>query len=106
MNLRSIWLLLVIAGAVVPWYYLTSYLAANPFDLVDFLTAGAVNDVGKGFVADLLISSLVFWVYIFSRRHDGPNPWPFVVINLFIGLSCALPAYLWAASRDSAPANA
>ncbi|MXX07676.1 MAG: DUF2834 domain-containing protein [Gammaproteobacteria bacterium] len=106
MNLRNIWLLLAIAGAVIPWYYLAGFLAANPLDIAGFLAASTVNDVGRGFVADLLISSLVFWVYMFSRRPDGPAPWPFIVINLFIGLSCALPAYLWIASRDSAPANA
>ena len=106
MNLRNIWLLLAIAGAVIPWYYLAGFLAANPLDIAGFLAASTVNDVGRGFVADLLISSLAFWVYMFSRRPDGPAPWPFIVINLFIGLSCALPAYLWIASRDSAPANA
>ncbi len=99
MNLRNIWLLLAIAGAVAPWYYLTGFLVANGLDLAGFFAAAAANDVAAGFVADLLISSLVFWIYMYSRRSAGPAPWPFILINLFIGLSCALPAYLWAASK-------
>jgi len=45
----------------------------------------------------LLISSVVFWVAAFElwRRDRGPVPWPFVLINLCIGLSFALPLYLF-----------
>ncbi|MCY4182849.1 MAG: DUF2834 domain-containing protein [Gammaproteobacteria bacterium] len=97
MNLRTVWLLLAIAGAVVPWYWLGGFLAANPFDIGGLLAAGTANDVATGFSFDLVISSLVFWVFMFSR--PGPAPWPFIAINLLVGLSCAFPAYLWAASR-------
>ena len=102
MNPRNFWLLLAIVGAVIPWYYLAGFLVANPLDIADFLGAATVNNLATGFLADLLISSLVFWIYMYSRRPDGPAPWPFILINLFIGLSCALPAYLWAASRPAA----
>ena len=106
MNLRNFWLLLAIAGAVAPWYYLIGYFAENPISLTAFFAAAAVNDVGKALSADLLVSSLVFWIFIYSRRPAGPAPWPFILINLFIGLSCALPAYLWAASRQPDAATA
>ncbi len=102
MKLKTIWLLLAIAGAVLPWYWLAGHFAASGLGLGEFLAAASANDVVAGFVADLLVSSLVFWVYMYSRRPSGPAPWPFILINLFIGLSCALPAYLWAASRASA----
>lgn len=98
MNLRNVWLLLAIAGAVAPWYFLIGYFSDNPISLSAFFAASAANDVATAFVADLLISSLIFWIYMFSRRPDGPAPWPFILINLFIGLSCALPAYLWVRS--------
>ena len=41
-------------------------------------------------------------------RREGPAPWLFVVLNLTIGLSCALPAYLYASIRasEAAPAAA
>lgn len=101
MTLRNIWLLLAIAGAVIPWYYFAGFMAENSVDLAGFLAAAATNDVTSGFTADLLISSAVFWIYMFSRRPAGPALWPFILVNLFIGLSCALPAYLWVASRPA-----
>ena len=58
-----------------------------------------VNDAVGGFTAELLISSFVFWVAMFSNSEDGPKAWAFIVLNLYIGLSCALPAYLWAWTR-------
>ena len=58
-----------------------------------------VNGAVGGFTADLLISSFVFWAAMFSNSEDGSKPWAFIVLNLCIGLSCALPAYLWAWTR-------
>ena len=101
MNLRTTWLLLAIAGAIAPWYWMAGYMAEYPLDIGAFLAAATTNDVARAFVADLLVSSLVFWVYMFARRSTGPAPWPFIAINLLIGLSCALPAYLWAGSGGS-----
>ena len=56
------------------------------------------NPAAGGFTADLLISSFVFWVFMFqkSRLAHGPNPAGFIALKLLIGLSCALPAYLFA----------
>ena len=34
-----------------------------------------------------------------KQRKNGPNPALFIVLNLTIGLSCALPAYLYARER-------
>ena len=69
-------------------------------NLESFIAALFVNGAAGGFTADLLISSLVFWTYMFSRKADGPKMWPFVALNLAIGLSCALPAYLWATAKQ------
>ena len=55
--------------------------------------AGFVNGVAGGFTADVLISSAVFWIYLFSRNTS--QIWMYIALNLLIGLSCALPLYLW-----------
>ena len=59
-----------------------------------FVPALFVNSAAAGFSADLLIASFVFWTYMFTAK-SGPKPWLFIVLNLSIGLSCALPAYLY-----------
>tara|TARA_B110000285_G_C14745642_1_gene432832 strand:- start:98 stop:280 length:183 start_codon:yes stop_codon:yes gene_type:complete len=57
-----------------------------------------VNGVTGDFSPDLLISSFIFCLFIFQRRRDvnGPKPALFILLNLTIGLSYALPAYLYA----------
>ena len=53
-------------------------------------------------ILDVVISSLVFWAFMLSQKEKGPAPLRFIVLNLFVGLSCALPAHLWAAQSRSA----
>ena len=53
-------------------------------------------------ILDVVISSLVFWAFMLSQKEKGPAPLRFIVLNRFVGLSCALPAYLWAAQSRSA----
>ena len=97
--MQRTWLVLAILGAVIPWGFFLPWLLANGIDLRGFLAALFVNGAAGGAFADLLVSSVVFWVWMFSRRA-GPKPWLFIAINLGIGLSCALPAYLYATERS------
>ncbi|MGB1666096.1 MAG: DUF2834 domain-containing protein [Pseudohongiellaceae bacterium] len=53
-------------------------------------------------ILDVVISSLVFWAFMLSQKEKGPVPLRFIVLNLFVGLSCALPAYLRADQSRSA----
>jgi len=95
--MKNVYLLLAIVGALVPWLFFAGFFAAAGMSPVGFVAALFANQAAGGFTADLLISSAVFWIYLFSRG-SGPSPWLFVALNLTIGLSCALPAYLYAVS--------
>lgn len=99
MNLKTTYLLLAILGAAIPIAFFAAFAADQGINLVAFVAALFVNGAAGGFTADLLISSFVFWIYMFSNQKDGPKPWAFIALNLCIGLSCALPAYLWARTR-------
>ena len=101
MNLKSIYLGAAILGAVVPYIFFIGFFAEYGIDLMAFVPALFANGAAGGFTADLLISSFVFWLFMFSKKNEGPAPWVFIALNLTIGLSCALPAYLWAATPAS-----
>jgi len=88
MNLRTTYLLFAILGAVIPIAFFADFAVDQGIDLVAFVMALFVNGAAGGFSADLLISSFVFWIYMFSNQSGGPKP-------------CALPAYLWAKMRPS-----
>lgn len=98
MNLRTVYLLLAIAGAAIPWYFFWQHIGVAGMAPGEFVQAVFATMAASGFAADLLISSLVFWIAMFREQavNAGPRPWPFIILNLFIGLSCALPAWLYA----------
>jgi len=98
--MKNLYLVLAIVGAVVPMIFFADFTATAGLDPRGFMQGLFVNGAAGGFAADLLITSAVFWIYMFSRRAEGPAPWLFIALNLGIGLSCALPAYLYATRRN------
>ena len=106
MNRKMIYLSLAIVGTIVPFVFFAQHFGAVGYGLSDFIGAVFVNGAASGFAADLVIASVVFWIAIIQRRRigKGPNPVLFIVLNLTIGLSCALPAYLYA-NNESVDSN-
>lgn len=104
--MRNLYLALAVLGAVVPYVFFMQHFDASGYGISEFTSAVFATPASSGFTSDLLISSFVFWIYMFNGRDGGPNPWPFVGLNLFIGLSCALPAYLYWRERGGRQAAA
>lgn len=98
--MKNVYLLLAVIGAVVPYVFFMGFFAEHGINLADFVGALFVNGAAGGFSADLLITSAVFWLYMFTRQA-GPAPWLYIALNLTIGLSCALPAYLYTITRQA-----
>jgi len=105
MSRKKLYLGLAFAGAIVPYIYFIQHFTDVGFGLTDFTSAIFANPAAGGFTADLLITSFVFWIAMFHRRSlgKGPKPLLFIILNLTIGLSCALPAYLAANEKDDQP---
>ena len=102
--MKNVYLGLAIVGAVVPYIFFIDYFVESGIGLTSFTGSLFINGAAGGFAADVLISSAVFWVYIFSRsvnQKNGPAPWLYVALNLTIGLSCALPAYLYTLAKQA-----
>ena len=95
--MQGVYLILALVGAIVPYVFFVQHFAAEGISLPGFVSALFANGAAGGFSADLLISSFVFWLAMFQQRSrgDAPAPWLYIVLNLTIGLSCALPAYLY-----------
>jgi len=100
--MRSLFLLLAIIGTVVPYYFFISFFAANGVGLPSFVGGLFANGAAGGFSADLLITSAAFWLYLWHR--EAKHLWLYILLNLTIGLSCALPAYIYLTwPTESAP---
>ena len=94
--LKPVFLGLAVVGAVIPWFFFGRYFGGGGTTM-GFLDALFANDPAAGAASDVVISSVVFWVLLFSEgpRLGLKHRWLYVVVNLAIGLSCALPLYLW-----------
>jgi Terpene cyclase DEP1 len=99
--MKNFYLFTAVIGAIIPSVFFFQFIQLNGVDLPAFISALFVNGAAGGFSADLLISSFVFWAYMFqqAKSSSAPKPWLFIALNLCIGLSCALPAYLYARQK-------
>ena len=102
--MKQLYLVLAIVGAVLPYVFFIQHFSSEGVSLMAFLAAVFANPAAGGFTADLLFTSMVFWMFMFHQRsrEKGPRPILFIVLNLLIGLSCAFPAYLYARERSEA----
>jgi len=96
--MKNIYLFLAVLGGIIPYILFFQFVHAEGLNLSAFIESLFVNGAAAGFSADLLIASFVFWLFMFveSKEINAPKPYLFIVLNLTIGLSCALPAYLYA----------
>ncbi len=96
--MRKIYLTLAILGGIIPYLFFFKFIQVEGLNLPLFMESLFVNGAAGGFSADLLFTSFVFWLFMFlqAKESNGPKPYLFIFLNLAIGLSCALPAYLYA----------
>ena len=96
------WLGLAVLGGLAPLVLVIVFLAQEGLDF------GAMGDqlgepLALAAAADLTISSLVFWIWMWPRAWEETrkSPWLFVVTNALIGLSFALPLFFYFRARSS-----
>jgi len=99
--MKKLYLLLAVIGAIVPYFFFFQFFQAEGINISAFVSALFVNGAAGGFTTDVLLSSFIFWLFMFKqvKESNGPKPYLFIFLNLAIGLSCALPAYLYAKEK-------
>jgi Terpene cyclase DEP1 len=97
---KTFYVLATIVGAIVPYATYFGYLAQVPGSSGTLSLAWG-NPIAAATLADFSISCLVFWPFVFieSRRLAIRYWWFFVAANIVIGLSFALPAFLYVRER-------
>ena len=100
--MQFIYLLLSVLGFALPYSQFVPFIANNGLDLPLFFEQLFANRISSFFALDLFISSVVFWVFLFreGRRLQMKFLWIYVVLNLTIGLSFALPLFLGMRSQN------
>jgi uncharacterized protein DUF2834 len=92
---KILYFLAAILGAVLPLSQLVPFLATHGLNLKLFFTFLFSNGVSGFFGMDVIVSSLVLWLFVFSegRRVGMRRLWVYVVCNLAVGVSLALPLF-------------
>ncbi|MDJ0594485.1 MAG: DUF2834 domain-containing protein [Pleurocapsa sp. MO_226.B13] len=99
--MQIIYLILAIFGFILPYSQLVPFFIDHGLNLSLFWSQLFANQISSVFAFDLLVSSVVFWLLVFKegKRINLKFLWLYVVLNLAIGLSFALPVFLWVRSK-------
>ncbi len=99
--MKRLYLIAAILGTILPLSQFIPFLMAHGLDLPLFFEQLFQNHVSGFFGMDVIVSSLVLWLFVFSegRRRRMSNLWLYVVCNLAVGVSLALPLFLFFRER-------
>lgn len=101
MKPKTLYLFLCVAGAVLPYSLFVPILLENGLDLRLIVDQLFANRISGSFALDVIVSSIVFWVFVFveGRRAGVARLWVPIGANLVVGLSLGLPLFLYLRER-------
>ena len=101
MNRKNIYLRLAFIGLLVPYYFLFKFLGANGLVIPLLIQQLFANNISTFFAVDLVISIIVFWIYMIAEANklEMKNWWLYILASLTVGLSFALPLFLFFKER-------
>ena len=102
MTKKNIFLILAILGFIAPYYFFIQVSPENALDIPALIQPLFANNFMKGVGMDLMVSVIVFWFFVFSEanRLQMKNPWLYLLATLLVGLSFALPLFLYFRERS------
>ncbi len=95
--MKKLYFILAVTGFLMPYYFLLNFVLANGLNLRMMINQLFANDISTFFAADLVISALVLWLYLYreAARYQMGNSWISVVATLLIGPSFAFPMFVY-----------
>ena len=108
MKPKTLYLALCVVGAVLPYSLFIPFLLENGLDLRLIVEQMFSNRISGSFALDVIVSSIVFWVFVFveGRRAGLRNLWAPIAANVVVGLSLGLPLFLYLRERRLESARA
>ena len=99
--MRNVYLLLCIVGTVLPLWEFSPWLLENGVNIPLFIEHMFPNPVAGAFSIDVLISTVVLWVFVLieGRRLHIPHLWAPLLANIVAGVSSGLPLFLYFRER-------
>jgi hypothetical protein len=97
MRPKQAYLVLCVAGTLLPYSQFIPFLREHGLDLPLFFAQLFANRVSGFFGLDVIVSSLVLWVFVYvdGRRYRVKTLWAPILANLAVGVSLGLPLFLY-----------
>jgi len=97
MKVKSLYLLLCVAGTILPYWWFVPFVREHGLDLRLFVEQLFATQASGFFAMDVVVSSVVLWVFVLTegRRLGMKRLWLPLVANLAVGVSLGLPLFLY-----------
>jgi hypothetical protein len=97
MKLKTVYLLLCVMGAVLPYGELVPWVLRNGLKMQGFFQLLFANRVSAFFAMDVLVSSLVLWLFVRTegKRLGVRRLWLPLLGLLTVGVSLGFPLFLY-----------
>jgi uncharacterized protein DUF2834 len=102
MSSRTVYLLLCVAGTLLPYSQFVPFALEHGIDLQLFVRQLFANQISRFFACDVIVSSVVLWTFVVleSRRARIHHLWAPIVASLTVGVSLGLPLFLYLRERS------
>ena len=99
--MKNIFLVLAILGFITPYYFFLQVPPESVSNIAGLVQPLFANNFMKGVGMDLTVSVIAFWVFVFAEanRLQMKNAWLYLAATLMVGLSFALPLFLYFRER-------
>jgi uncharacterized protein DUF2834 len=97
MRPKRLYLVLCVAGTVLPCWQFFPFVREHGLDLALFFEQLFSTPVGGFFGMDIIVSSVVLWVFVYvdGRRSGVQHLWAPIAASLAVGVSLGLPLFLY-----------
>jgi len=97
MKLKILYLLLCVAGTILPLSFFIQFLRDHGLNLRLFVEQLFANPISSFFGTDVIVSAICLWVFVYfeGRRGRVRHLWAPIVASLLVGVSLGLPLFLY-----------
>jgi hypothetical protein len=99
--MKTIYLSLFVLGTVLPLWEFSPWLLEHGLNIPLFVEQMFPNRVAGAFSIDVLVSTVVLWVFVLTDgpRARVPHLWAPLLFNVVAGVSSGFPLFLYLRAR-------
>jgi hypothetical protein len=107
MKPKAVYLVLAIAGTILPYWQFVPWLAEHGLNGRLLLQQLFANRISSFFAMDVIIAAvvLVYFIAVEGSRLRLRGKWLAVLATLLVGSSCGLPLFLYMREKAVEPAH-